>query len=84
MIALKINPINMIFKPVVRNIKTQDIYFYNGENEFENLRTGIKGKISDKAAQNTFKISAELSILLNDYPMIAELIKRADLTTEMI
>ena len=73
-----------LFKPVVRNIKTQDVYFYNGDNEFTNIRTGVTGKVSDKAAAKTFKINAELSLLLNEYPLIAELINKADLTTEII
>lgn len=70
------------FKPVVRNIRTEDIYFYNGGNNFTNIRTGITGRVSDIAASKTFKISPELSILLNDYPLIAELINKADLTIE--
>ena len=73
-----------MFKPVVRNKKTQDVYFYEGENTFTNIRTGIGGKVSDAAAQKTFSISPELSILLNEYPLIAELINKADLTTEII
>lgn len=67
------------FKPVVRNIRTKDIYFYHGNNEFENIRTGKKGKVSDNAARNTFKINPELSVLLNEFPMIAVLINKIDL-----
>lgn len=72
------------FKPVVRSVKTKDLYFYNGGNEFTNIRTKVSGKVTDLAAQKTFKISPEMSILLNDYPMVAELINRLDLTTEII
>ena len=72
------------FKPVVRNIKTRDVYFYEGDNRFTNIRTGVSGKLTDVAIQNTFKINAELSILLNENPMIAEMIKRLNMTTETI
>lgn len=72
------------FKPVVRNLKTMDVYFYNGDNEFTNIRTGVTGKVSDTAAQNTFGISPELSIMLNEYPMVAKLINKMGLTTEII
>lgn len=70
------------FKPVVRNQFNQDIYFYNGENHFKNIRTGVSGTVSDEAAQKTFRINPELSILLNDFPMIAELINRLDMKVE--
>jgi hypothetical protein len=72
------------FKPVVRNINTHDLYFYNGENEFTNIRTGVTGKVSDTAAAKTFKINPELSILLNENPLIATLINKAQLTVEII
>jgi hypothetical protein len=71
-----------LFKPVVRNIRTKDIYFYLGENEFENIRTGTKGKVSDKAAQTTFRINPELSVMLNEFPNLATLIKKLDLTID--
>lgn len=72
------------FKPVVRNIKTNDIYFYNGENSFTNIRTGVSGKVSDKAAKETFKINPEMSILLNDFPLVATFIEKCDLKTQII
>ncbi len=71
-----------LFKPVVRNLKTNDLYFYKGENEFQNIRTGVCGKVSDTAAQKTFGINPEMSILLNENPMIAEMINRLNLTYE--
>lgn len=70
------------FKPVVRNVNTKDIYFYNGNNEFTNIRTNVTGKVSDAAAQKTFKINPELSIMLNEYPLIAELINKTQMMIE--
>ena len=71
------------FKPVVRNIRTKDIYFYKGNNEFENIRTGVSGKISDVAAQKTFRLNPELSALLNEFPMLATLINKLSLTVDL-
>lgn len=73
-----------IFKPVVRHKRTKDIYFFNGGNSFTNIRTGISGEVSDSAATQTFRINPELSILLNEYPMITKLINKMDLITENI
>ena len=69
------------FKPVVRNIKTNDIYFYEGENKFTNIRTGVGGAVSDKAAAKTFIIASELSVLLNEFPTVADFISRLNLIT---
>jgi len=69
------------FKPVVRNIKTNDIYFYEGENKFTNIRTGIGGVVSDEAAAKTFIIASELSVLLNEFPTVADFISRLNLIT---
>lgn len=69
------------FKPVVRNINNQDIYFYNGNNNFTNIRTGVSGTVTDNAAAKTFKLNLEISILLNEFPLVADFIKRMDLKT---
>lgn len=66
-------------KPVVRNIKNDDLYFYEGENKFENIRTGLKGSVSDTAAQKTFLINVEATEILNEFPLVAEMISRLDL-----
>lgn len=70
------------FKPVVRNIRTKDIYFYKGDNEFENIRTGVSGKVTDVAAQKTFRLNPELSVLLNEFPILSTLINKLELTVE--
>jgi hypothetical protein len=76
--------IQLTFKPVVRNVNTQDLYFYEGENSFENIRSGKKGVVSDAAAQKTFLINVEASQLINDYPIIAELINKLDLKYDVL
>lgn len=69
-------------KPVVRNTKTNDLYAYEGENVFVNIRTGVGGKVSDVGAKNTFKINVEATQLINDYPLISEMIKTLGLKFE--
>lgn len=70
------------FKPVVRNVRSNDLYFYEGENKFTNIRTGNSGIVSDDAASKTFTINAEATIILNEYPNVIELIKRLGLIIE--
>lgn len=72
------------FKPVVRNVKTDDLYFYEGENKFTNIRTGIGGIVSDTAAQNTFKINLDATRLINENPNIEKLIKALGLRMEVV
>lgn len=69
-------------KPIVRNIETGDLYEYGGENVFTNLRTLQSGKVGDKAAQRTFKINVEATAIINEYPLLKELIKAANLKFE--
>lgn len=73
----------LLFKPVVRNIKSDDLYFYEGGNVFTNIRTGVSGKVKDEAARNTFRINTEASILINQNPDIAKLINVLGLRLEL-
>lgn len=66
-------------RPVVRNKKTNDLYFYLGENRFRNLRTGVEGVVSDDAARNTFVINLEATELINKNPIIENLIRSLNL-----
>lgn len=68
-----------MLKPVVRNIKTSDLYFYLGENTFRNIRTGAEGKVTDEAAKKTFVINLEATEICNEYPLVEELIKSLNL-----
>jgi hypothetical protein len=73
----------LIFKPVVRNVNTNDLYSWDGE-VFTNLRTNVSGKVSDVAAQKTFLINVEATQMINDYPIIAELINKLDLKYDVL
>ena len=70
------------FKPVVRNKHTNDLYFYNGENSFTNIRTKTSGTVSDEVARKTFNINYEATSIINDYPIVAEMINKLQLIIE--
>ena len=67
------------FNPVVRNIRSNDLYFYEGGNKFKNIRTDKSGEVSDDAARKTFVINLECTILFNEYPMLSKMVKKLDL-----
>lgn len=62
-------------KPVVRNIQNNDLYFYEGENKFRNVRTGKDGVVDDETARKIFKINVEATEIINEYPIVEEMIK---------
>lgn len=70
------------FKPVVRNVRSNDLYFYEGENIFTNIRTGKSGTVTDEAARKTFSINAEATILFNEYPLLEKFVNKLGLTIE--
>jgi hypothetical protein len=62
-------------KPVCRNIQNNDAYEYLGENKFKNIRTGNEGVVSDEAARKVFRFNVEATQMINDFPIIEEMIK---------
>lgn len=62
------------FNPIVRNIKTNDVYEYLGGNKFRNLRTGGEGEVDEEKAKDVFKINLDASNMINEYPIIKSLI----------
>jgi hypothetical protein len=64
---------------IVKNKKTDFLYRYLGDNVFRNIATGVEGKVTDEAAQKTFAIHLEATELCEEYPLIEELIKAANL-----
>lgn len=64
---------------IVRNIKTNVLYEYLGDNKFQNLCTGVTGSVTDEAAQKTFVINMEATQMINDYPIVKDLISRLHL-----
>lgn len=73
----------LIFKPIVRNINTNDLYDWDGE-KFTNLRTGVSGTVTDVAAQKTFLFNLAATEMINEYPLIAELINKLDLKYDVL
>lgn len=68
-----------VFKPVVRNVQNNDAYFYAGDNVFENIRTGGNGNVDDETAKRIFKINPAASEIINEYPLVADLIQKLNL-----
>lgn len=68
---------------IVRNKKNNFLYKYIGGNVFENIATGQSGKVSDEAAAKTFAINLDATELINEYPIIEELIRTLNLKIEV-
>lgn len=64
---------------IVRNIKTNDLYRYIGNDQYTNIRTGVTGEIKPELAQKIFKINAEATDIFNEYPQIEEMINKLGL-----
>lgn len=60
---------------IVRHIKTDVLYRYLGDNKFRNLITGVEGFVKDEVAQKIFRINLEATELINENPIIEEMIK---------
>lgn len=70
--------------PICRNIQNNDLYRYLGGNRFRNLRTGKEGDVSDELAQTTLKINLEATELINQNPLLEEMIKVLNLKFDNI
>jgi hypothetical protein len=68
--------------PIVRNIKTNDLYAYLGNDQYKNIRTGAAGTINPEAARDNLKINVEATMLLNEYPILKDLIQKLNLKME--
>jgi len=67
---------------VVRNVQTNDLYLYLGDNKFRNMRTSKEGVIPSEVARNGFKINLEATVLWNTNPLLENLIKSLNLKFE--
>ena len=67
------------FKPIVRHIKTNELYSYEGGNKFTNLRTQHSGIVGDGTASKVFKINVEMTQLINEFPIIETMINKLNL-----
>lgn len=70
------------YTPIVRNIQTNDLYAYKGDDVFQNIRTGVEGKLDPTIAESCLKINVEASEIINQYPIVSELIMRLNLKME--
>lgn len=61
---------------IVRNIQNNMIYRYVGNDTYVNIVTGKSGEVSPDLARSIFKISLELTEILNQYPLVEEMITK--------
>lgn len=64
---------------IVRHKKTNDLYYFLGGNKFRNIRSGVEGEVPDDVAQRSFAINLEATVLINEYPMLEDLIRSLNL-----
>lgn len=67
---------------IVRNIQNNDLYRYLGNDEYKNLRTGNVGRIEPDMANRLLKINLDATALINENPIIEDLIKTLNLKFE--
>jgi len=68
--------------PVCRNKKTGELYLYQGDGVFKNIRTGTEGVIETELAQKILSVNVEATQMLNEYPILQEAINRLNLVME--
>lgn len=69
------------FKPVLRNVQNNDLYEWDGE-KFTNLRTLKSGVVDDETAKKVFKMNIDATQIINEYPIIKDLINTLNLKIE--
>ena len=67
---------------IVRNLLNGQYYRYHGNDVYENIITGVKGRISQKSAAQNLKISIEETAIFNEYPIVEDMVKRLKLVSE--
>lgn len=67
---------------VVRNVQNNQLYKYLGGNRFINIITGKEGEVADEVAQRIFKINIELTELLNECPVVEDMIRKLQLIVD--
>lgn len=66
-------------KGIVRNINNNDLYEYLGEDKYKNLRTKQQGVVELGKAREVFKINVEATMIIGEFPNVAELINKLNL-----
>lgn len=64
---------------IVRHVRTNDLYSYNGDNNYTNLRTQVSGVIDEEIARKSFVINVEMTVMIAEYPVVSDLIKQLQL-----
>lgn len=64
---------------IVRNIQSNDLYLYLGENKYRNIRTGKEGVVDEETARRVFKINIEATSIWIDNPIMEDLIRSLNL-----
>jgi hypothetical protein len=67
---------------IVRHIENGIFYRYHGDDEYTNLHTGIRGKVSEVAAKKYFKINLEATALFSENPLLEDMVGRLKLFLE--
>lgn len=69
---------------ICRNTQTNDLYLYQGDNTYKNLRTGAVGVIPEDMAQKYLVVNIEATQIINDFPLVAEMINRLNMCVDKI
>ena len=64
---------------IVRHISNNCLYEYFGEDKYVNLVSGKSGVIDPDKARSILKINLDATVLIDQYPMIKELINKLQL-----
>lgn len=67
---------------VVRNIQNNDLYVYEGNDVYRNMRTQVRGNVPPEVAEKIFKINVEVTGMWSKYPLIEDLIHKLNLKIE--
>ena len=70
--------------PIVINTQTKDLYQYEGDNKYRNLRTGKTGEISEELAKKYLVVSLQATEIINSYPLVGELISRLGMGVDKV
>ena len=64
---------------IVRHISNNCLYEYLGEDKYVNLVSGKSGVIDPEKARGILKIHLDATVLIDQYPIIKELINKLEL-----
>ena len=67
------------FKPYLRHKKNNDIYKHIDGDKYLNVRTNVEWDIPTNIASEIFIINTSATEILNEYPLVNELINRLQL-----